>query len=233
LLVGFYQFYQGLIMRGAKCVSANPVISVILPTYNRERVLPQAIESVLAQTFNKFELLIVNDGSTDNTRSVIAQYADKRIVYLEQENKGLALARNLGLGKARGKYVTYLDDDDLYYSDHLKTLLAVIRKRPRIGMVYGNVHFNINKKVFTPYPFTFSKDRLELDNFIPPVALIMKKSCLKKTGFFDENLIEVMEDWDMWLRVSDDYRVLHVDKYVAQVRFHQDNKTLVSEAFFA
>jgi glycosyltransferase involved in cell wall biosynthesis len=202
----------------------HPKVSVIMPTYNRAKRLKEAIESVLNQTLRDFELIIINDGSTDNTREVISKFKDKRIVYLEKKNGGPSSARNSGLLRAEGRYISYLDDDDIYYPCHLKILSRYLDINPDIGLIYGSAHFRSGRRVFKPYPFTYSQERLELDNFIPYNSLMHRKECLKKAGFFDENL-SFAEDWDLWLRISDFYKISHLEKFVACVRFHETDKS--------
>lgn len=201
-----------------------PKVSVILPTHNRAKRLTRAVESVLNQNLKNFELIIVNDGSTDGTSKMILKFKDSRIVYLEKPHGGVSAARNFGLAMAKGKYISYLDDDDVYYLNHLELLSGFLDKHPHIGLVYGNVHFKTRKEIFLPYSFDYSKERLEIDNIIPTQALMHKKECLKKAGFFDENL-SVGEDWDLWLRISDYYKIYHLNSAVAQVVFHGKNKT--------
>jgi glycosyltransferase involved in cell wall biosynthesis len=114
-----------------------PSISTIITTYNRAGLLAQAIQSVLAQTYPDFELIVVDDGSTDNTRNVVESIADARIRYIWQENQERAVARNTGLASSRGQYITFLDSDDRFLPDKLQAQVSMLELHPDIGMVMG------------------------------------------------------------------------------------------------
>ena len=102
-------------------------VSVIMPAYNRETYIRESIDSVLAQRFTDFELIVVDDGSTDATAAIVESYTDRRIRLIRQSNRGVSVARNTGLEAARGRFITFLDSDDLYYPDFLNTLFRLIR----------------------------------------------------------------------------------------------------------
>src|SRR3989338_10329538 len=101
---------------------ANPKVSIIMPTYNRARLINKAVDSVLKQTFKDYELIIIDDGSLDNTKDIVACYNDPRIIYFRKNHKNAASARNYGLKRARGEYIAYCDDDCRYYPYHLQKL---------------------------------------------------------------------------------------------------------------
>ena len=204
----------------------NPKVSVIMPTYNRARFIKDAIKSVLNQSFKDFELIIINDGSTDATEKIILKFKDPRIIYIKKKkNKGLPSARNLGISRARGRYISYLDDDDIYYPRHLKRLSDFLDTHPGIGLVYADVEFKKYGKTFVPYSFDYSKKHLEVDNIISgDVSLMHRREVFDKAGYFDESL-SFGEDWDMWLRISDVCNFFHLKDVVACVRFHAGNMT--------
>ncbi len=203
-----------------------PKVSVIMPTYNRAGFVKDAIKSVLNQTFDDFELIIINDGSTDTTEKIIHKFSDPRIVYLKKKkNEGRSSARNIGISKARGGYISYLDDDDVYYPHHLKRLSDFLDTHLGIGLVYADVHFKKYGKIFVPYSFDYSKKHLEIDNIISGDASLMhRREVFDKAGYFDESL-SFGEDWDMWLRISDVCGFFHLKDVVACVRFHAGNMT--------
>ena len=116
---------------------SNPQISVIIPTFNRVRLVVQAIDSVLKQSFHDFEIVVIDDGSSDDTGAVIQQYTDPRVRYIYQENTGLAGARNAGIRAARGQYVAFLDADDLFLPHNLDSHIAEIERHPQLGLVAG------------------------------------------------------------------------------------------------
>jgi len=198
-----------------------PKISVIIPTRNRANMLRIALDSVVKQAFCDFELLVIDDGSRDNTKEVVLGFKDKRIIYLRRRHSGVVAARNFALSKARGRYIAYLDDDDIYYPGHLKKLSAFLDLHPDIGLVYGQVHFKFGKRIFLPYPFDYDKRRLEVDDIIPINSLMHRKACLSRVGPFHK--LAVSSDWEMWLRISDKYRIAHINDIVGRVLCHGNN----------
>lgn len=142
----------------------NPsLISIIMPLYNSGKYAEQAIDSVLKQTYSNWELLIINDGSTDNTTQIVESFKDKRILYFEQENKGVSAARNLGLKNMKGDYFCFLDGDDLLTKNSLISRLQVFNKSEKISFVDGvvtvkNTNLNKIKSIYTP---SYNGDPLE------------------------------------------------------------------------
>lgn len=208
----------------------EPKVSIIMPTFNGARFIKRSIGSVLSQAFKDFELIIINDGSTDNTRQVIKRCRDKRIVYIEnKKNLGVPKARNIGLRCARGEYIAYCDHDDIYYPGHLKVLSDFLDSHPDIGLVYADsLYIFPNGKREIKYSVDFDKNLLEIGNFILTVEVMHRKECLGKAGLFDENRITKVcssEDWDMWLRISDDYKCFHLNKVLSKFVFHKTNRT--------
>jgi len=123
----------------------NPKVSVILPTFNRAAYLPDAIESVLCQTFRDFELVIVDDGSTDNTRQIVQMYPDKRIRYRFKQNGGIASALNCGIKQSTGTYLARLDSDDVFLPEKLAYQVACLDANPDCGLVYTQA-YNMDEK---------------------------------------------------------------------------------------
>jgi len=117
----------------------EPLVSVVIPTYNRCGYLQQAIESVLSQSCGDFEVIVVDDGSTDETAQVIAKFSDERVRYLYQSNAGRSAARNWGMGAARGMYLAFLDDDDLYLPHKLASQVAFLESHPGVDLVGSGV----------------------------------------------------------------------------------------------
>ena len=166
-------------------ITFSPQISIIMPTYNRAHIIARAIRSVLGQSFRDFELLIVSDGSRDNTKTVVSGFPDGRIRYFEKPHGGRASACNVGLRFARGEYVAYLDDDDRWYPNHLKELYGFLNSHPRVGMVYSDVLIcarGITWKLKKDF------DRGTLESQCLPVgsATMHRYACIDTVGFFDE-----------------------------------------------
>lgn len=186
-----------------------PKVSVIIPTYNRADLLPRAISSVLNQTFQDFELIIVDDGSTDNTKQVVEEFQkkDKRIKYIWQENSGgPAKPRNTGIKNSQGEYIAFLDSDDVWLNKKLEIQLNKIGEN-NYDIFFSNWYFwnpetNQKNKAFNFNPLNNKKDLFKLfvkKNIGWLSTAIAKKAKLEKVGYFDEKL-ESSEDYDLWLR---------------------------------
>ncbi|MFP4498035.1 MAG: glycosyltransferase family 2 protein, partial [Vulcanimicrobiota bacterium] len=179
-----------------------PEVSVILCTYNSATFLPGAVDSVLTQTFTDFELIIVDDGSTDNTEKIVGEYDDSRVVYLKLEkNAGLPAARNRGIEIARGKYIAYQDSDDLWMPEKLERQYKALEEADEdVGVVYS-AWWQVRDG--EKYRFPTGNEKLEgylyhrfLFGNIFTVHVLMKKEVFDKVGFFDEEL-PAFEDWEL------------------------------------
>lgn len=181
--------------------SNAPLVSVVIPTYNRSGLLRLAIESVLAQTYPAIEVIVVDDGSSDDTPAVAATFAD-RITYLRQTNQGGAAARNAGLRVARGKYINVLDDDDLMFPAKIERQVRVLEQRPEIGLVHCSYYMidrdgqKLEKVSFLP---DGTLEELIVLNPIWSGAPLMRRECIERVGGYRPL---VVEDWDLWLRIS-------------------------------
>lgn len=187
----------------------KPFISVIIPCYNASLFLNQAIESVLNQTYKNFEVIIVNDGSTDNTEEIIKAYRDNRVIYLKQEtNKGPSAARNTGLKYAKGEYIAFLDADDIWMLNKLEKQVDYVLKN-KVDIVTTNGYIlesktNKSKIAYSKNPIHHKKSIFKVlikHNFIFPSTVLIKKETLQKAGFFDENL-QSSEDYYLWLNIA-------------------------------
>lgn len=205
---------------------SKPLVSVVITTYNYAVYLPTAVESVLNQTNKNLEIIIVNDGSTDNTDKVIIPYLkDKRIKYIKQKNAGQAVAKNCGIRNSGGDYIAFLDADDYWMPEKLEKQMPLFTKDGELGIVYSKakwidsknnvIKINYNN-IFKPRAGKVS-DFLIVDNFIPFSSSMVKKECFKKVGLFDEKL-EMAIDWDLWLRMSIYYKVSFVDEELITYR---------------
>lgn len=186
----------------------NELVSVVIPTHNRADLLPRAIDSVLNQTYSNFEIIVVSDGSTDNTEEVVKSYSDKdsRIRFIGYSPaRGGNIARNTGIVAAKGEYVAFLDDDDEWMPAKLEKQINVMESDNRIGLVYTGVNIiYVNEGL--RYSFIgeskgdLSKEIL-LDNHIGTTSTVMvRKMILEETGAFDEKL-KALQDFELWIRV--------------------------------
>ena len=217
----------------------SPVISVIIPTRNRATYLRQAIDSVLAQRRSDFELIVVDDGSTDATPALLAAESDPRLRCLRQEPRGISAAMNAGVRAARGQYVARLDSDDLWDADLLAALAAVLDARPDVGVVYARAQaMDADGRPlpqFLGLPMRFPDDSLRslvFDDCTCNIALLARRSCLDRAGPYDESL-PGNEDWDMWLRVARCCEFAFVDRVLAHARWHDGNTTGSRSPLFA
>jgi glycosyltransferase involved in cell wall biosynthesis len=195
--------------------TTSPQISVIIPTFNRARTLARAIDSVLAQTYAPKEILVVDDGSTDQTRSLLAAYGD-RIRILSQPNKGVSAARNLGIEHSTADFIALLDSDDRWEPEKLACQAAFFKAHPGAMIcqtqeiwIRNGVRVNPMKKHQKPSGMIFEPS-LHLC-LVSPSAVMMKKKLFDIKGLFNENFF-VCEDYDFWLRVSTDTPVFLIDR---------------------
>jgi glycosyltransferase involved in cell wall biosynthesis len=205
--------------------STLPLVSVIIPTHNRSRLLRLAVESVLAQTYPHVEVIVVDDGSTDDTAEVMAQYAG-RVTHIRQANQGVAAARNRGIRAASGEYLTCLDDDDLLLPTKIERQVRVLVSQPEVSLVHCRFYFangdgdNLYKAKLLPE----GKILKELigNNFIWSGAPLIRRHCFDQVGLFDEEISSVTADWDMWLRIARaGYRFACVQETLGVYRVHQ------------
>jgi glycosyltransferase involved in cell wall biosynthesis len=224
-------------VRNAKQNKSSVMVSVIVPTYNRPAMLVETLKSILNQTYKDFEIIVVNDAGKSVENIIKTLNKNNKIIYLSHsKNKGLAAARNTGIKEARGKYIAYLDDDDVYYHDHLETLVNFL-ENSEYKVAYTDTYRSHQKKEKRkyitikrdlPYSCDFDYDRILIENFIPILCLMHEKSCLDEVGSFDENL-NVLEDWDLLIRISRKFKFFHINKITSEVSWRTDATTMTSE----
>jgi glycosyltransferase involved in cell wall biosynthesis len=182
-----------------------PEISVIIPTYNRDRFLKDAIDSVLKQTYKDFELLVVDDGSTDNTKKIVESF-NFPIKYIFQEHRGVSAARNQGIASASCEYLAFLDSDDLWVKDKLERQMNFLKRDNKYLICYTDEIWSYNGKRIYPkakhqkYSGWIFEKTLHLC-IISPSSVVIHKNVFYDVGIFDEDL-PACEDYDMWLRIS-------------------------------
>lgn len=197
----------------------KPLISVIIPTYNYGTFLKEAIQSVQAQTFSHWECLVIDDGSTDDTKQIVENIItnDQRVRYFYQENKGLSAARNKGIQESQGDFLQFLDSDDLLERRKLELQLEYLSNHPDADIVYGDARYFSTKR---PWERLYSKDSLNQDwmprasgkgpNFLSHLIAqnlmvvsspLIRRNVIEKSGLFDESL-KAHEDWEYWIRCA-------------------------------
>jgi len=217
----------------------NTLVSVIIPTYNRPEMLAEALASVFSQTHKIYEIIVVNDAGEDVKDVISAFNANNVITYIcHSTNKGLASSRNSGLEIAKGKYIAYLDDDDIFYPDHLETLITfleasdykiaytdairadqILEKNGKYKIVLGGLYMSRD----------FSRKFLLKNNISPVHCFMHEKSCLEGGIRFDPSLLS-HEDWDLWIRLSRKYDFQHIRKTTVEYRHRKEGFTQLSNS---
>lgn len=204
----------------------KPLVSIIMPAYNVASYISEAIESVIAQSFKNWELIIIDDGSKDATQKIVSQYIPhKQISYFYQENKGVSSARNTAIAKSKGIYIFPLDADDKINSNFLEQAVKVMQEDQEVELVYGNVtYFGTMKEQFVLPEYTYKK--LFVQNLIV-VSALFKKASFKKTNGYDERL-PFFEDWDLWLQLlNSNSKVVKLNKVALYYRKHNTSATSI------
>ncbi|MEN9649386.1 MAG: hypothetical protein RL094_353 [Candidatus Parcubacteria bacterium] len=204
------------------------LVSVLIPTYNRKHIIEQAIQSVLNQSFRDFEVIVVDDGSTDGTKEYI-ESLNLPITLISKENGGVASARNEGIKNARGTYIAFLDSDDAWLPDKLKAQVEYFQAHPDIPLVYTDEYIEVNGEVLPKTRFERAdvgdevKNNFLLSGFVQrtPIhtsAVMLKKSVLDEVGYFNETL-KIHEDSELWNRISMKYKFGYIDTPLAIFRY--------------
>lgn len=185
----------------------EPLVSVVIATYNMGQYLPDAVESVLNQHWKNLEVIVVDDGSEDNTAERISRFNDDaRFRYVRTANQGQPKAKNRGLAESKGEFIGFCDADDLWHPDKLKLQMPLF-KDSSVGVVYSEVSYidEYGAKVQKPRPYSRHSGKitsqLAIKNFIPFGTALVRRACVEQEGAFDESL-PMGIDWDLWLRYS-------------------------------
>lgn len=201
-----------------------PFFTVIIPVYNKEKFIENTIKSVLQQSFSDFELILVNDGSTDNSILKIENFSDSRITFYTKENGGASSARNFGLEKAKANYITFLDADDYWYPDFLQEMASSIEEFPNHKIFSAAIEVESDKVVFpSQYSIKKSSEREIVDYFVASMkttiictsCAVFEKSVFEKVGHFDTE-IKSGQDTDMWIRMGLEFPVVFSWKILAR-----------------
>jgi len=220
----------------APVATRSPLVSVIIPAYNSAAFVLQAVQSALDQTYGNYEVIVVDDGSTDDTKLVLSRF-DGQFRYLYQPNRGLSAARNAGIALAKGDFVCFLDADDLWAPDKVELQVAYMERHRDIALLStGYEHFTDDGAVAPPLyavalpvetaarTFTSRDDFVKFvsANFIFVSTVMVRKDCFDKSGLFDTNL-RAAEDRDMWLRISAHFDIACLPPILVRKRNHSLN----------
>jgi len=202
----------------------NELVSVVIPTYNYAHFLCNAVDSVLAQTYRNIEIIVVDDGSSDNTSEIAKGYG-ARINYIYQANRGLSAARNAGIRVAGGEFIAFLDADDMWMPDKIMKQVQVLKDHGAVGAVGSNLYqvdenlrdlAVVKNKNYAPEKFS---RELLFFNIVGGggSSILLRKECFRVAGLFDEEL-RAAEDWDMWLRISKKFSIRNIDEPLVKIR---------------
>jgi glycosyltransferase involved in cell wall biosynthesis len=211
----------------------NPLVSVIVPSYNRAELVINAMESVWSQTYRPVELVVVDDGSTDGTRDKVLKWAkgladeaDFEVLYFHQKNQGANAARNLGIQHAKGELVAFIDSDDRWVPDKLGKQIPLFFDDPEVGGVYcglGWIDLVDNQRMpdgSRVYPEGWLLPKLLVHDVTAGTpCYVIKKECFDKVGLFDVSL-PARQDWDMWIRLSAEYKIVSVHEVLVYAGKH-------------
>lgn len=214
-------------------------VSVIMPTYNRPELIRESIASVLAQEFRDWELIVVNDGGGREVEDTLRAFPDERIRYVYAEHGGLSSALNVGQAVAAGRYFAYLDDDDIYYPDHLARLVGYLERHPECKVAYADAYrarqvrgpdgrWQVKERVLA-YSQDFDPADFHHQTYIPILCLVHHRDCVAEVGGFDESLLHAM-DWEFYLRLSRRYRFHHLARVTGEYRVREDRDQMTTRA---
>ena len=208
-----------------------PFFSIIIPVFNKEQFIAKTLKSVLDQSFADFEIIIINDGSTDQSGAKILDYKDPRIHYFSKGNEGVAIARNSGIDKAKGEYICFLDADDYWYPDFLKTLYTYIQKLPEQKVFATAIEIE-TKNNCLPAHYSISKNsEFEIVNFFEASqkecvlwtsSIAIHQSILKTLGGFDTQ-IKKCEDTELWIRIGLHYPIVFIWQVLAKYGYDESS----------
>jgi len=211
-------------------------ISVVLPVYNAASFIEPTLQGVFNQSFRDFEVIVVDDGSTDGTKKILEKYSD-RIRYVYKANGGQSSSRNAGINVAGGEYVALLDHDDIWMENKLELQIQEINRSKTTGLVTcGSTLFDASGDLNTEIPRinhlsrTQLLERLILGNFMGSCSkVLIRTECFRTLGIFDESL-HMAEDWDMWFRIAKAYDIRSIELPLVRYRIHERNLSSKSGA---
>ncbi|UOX32761.1 glycosyltransferase [Flavobacterium sediminilitoris] len=211
-----------------------PIISVIIPLYNKSKSISNTLNSVLRQSFSDFEIIIINDGSTDNSVDIIKKKNDERIKIINQKNKGVSFARNIGIEKSNGDYILFLDADDYLYPNHIEQLMFLINKKKHLKVFTSLIEVETKNGIFNGNYSIKKKndDYSEIDFFESSLKKtiltisnsIFKKEIFETIGNFNTNYSNG-EDTDLFIRIGFKYRIGLLQKYTSIYKYTENSLT--------
>jgi glycosyltransferase involved in cell wall biosynthesis len=211
-----------------------PFFSIIIPTYNRASIIEKTVRTALQQTFQDFEIIVSDDGSTDNTKDVIASMNDPRIRYIYQENRERSAARNHGIENAKGAYICFLDSDDYYLPNHLQSLHDFIHEKAKpVSMIFTDQEYLVNGEIREAESIPLQgQDPVMyfLKNPVVPARVCIHAEILQHVRFRED--IVIVEDTVLWVGIAMRFPVLHLAKHTIRYHLHDDNSVNIKKNAF-
>lgn len=215
-----------------------PNVSVNIPCFNSGRFIEETLKSVLSQTYTDFEIIVMDDGSTDDTGRIINSFGDSRIKYFYKNNEGLSETRNKGIVASAGEYIAFLDHDDLWLPQKLEKQIAKFEGKG-LGLVFSDSYILLDgiREKMTYFDrcnpkrgFVFEDLLLENSNFIPLSTVVIRRDAFKEVGYFKKEF-KIGEEYELFLRAADKYMFDYVDEPLAIYRIHENNFSVRKELF--
>jgi len=206
------------------------MFSVVIPLYNKEQSVNNTIQSVLDQSFQEFEIVIVNDGSTDNSVGVVQGINDQRIRLIQQENQGVSAARNKGIEEAKNEWIAFLDGDDLWENNHLEEIVKMMKAYPQEKVYVTSFEYSDNREM---YKHTRNKSIFKIEDYFKEAIreiliwtsiVVIHKDCFVKVGKFNTDYIRG-EDVDLWGRLAKNFNIIKTNKITAIYRVEAENRS--------
>ena len=216
-----------------------PKVSVNIACFNSARFIRETIESVLSQTYKDFEIIVIDDGSTDSTGDIVKSFGDPRIKYFYKKNEGLAETRNKAIAASSGEYIAFLDHDDLWLPRKLEMQLALFARRKNAALIFSDSYvlkrgMREQKTYFGrchPHRgYGFEDLLFESSNFIPLPTVMVRRAVFDTIGMFDKNF-KIGEEYDLFLRIARRHELDYVDEPLAVYRIHENNTSQDRELF--
>lgn len=211
---------------------ASPAFSIVIPTYNRAHLIGKTLDSILKQKFTDFEVLVVDDGSKDNTEEVLRKFTDPRVQYFKKENAERGAARNYGAARASGAYINFFDSDDLMYDNHLAEAMNVITQRNNPEMFHLAYDYQLPDGTVVNVINNFddsTQDAVLFDNKLSCNGVFLRKDIANQFRFCEERPLASSEDWELWIRLLCRFPLIYSNVVTSSVVNH-DQRSLLTIA---
>ncbi len=212
---------------------SKPFFSIVIPTYNRAATIVDTVNSLLAQSYREFEIIIIDDGSTDNTEDLIKRtFSDSRIKYFKKQNGERAAARNAGARSASGVYINFVDSDDLVYNHHLSTAHKFIDDNgtPPVFHLGYDIRDRVGTEVRKPTPIWNINRQILEGNLLSCNGVFIRRDVMMENLFNEDRPLSSLEDWELWVRICSRYNFLHSLEVTSTVIEHDERSVITANA---